>query len=62
MATLGSKGFLAVRIKLDDDDFARELPLGGAGMTAIYTKKGDPFHLITKIVVRMKSFLYNLPV
>jgi len=61
-ATVGSKGFLAVRIILDDDAFASELPLGGAGMTAIYTKMGDPFHLITKIVVRMKSLLYNLPV
>jgi multidrug resistance efflux pump len=62
MATVGSKGFLAVRIILDDDDIARELPLGGAGMTAIYTKMGDPFHLITKIVVRIKSLLYNLPI
>ena len=61
-ATVGSKGFLAVRIILDDDAFASELPLGGAGMTAIYTEMGDPFHLITKIVVRMKSLLYNLPV
>jgi hypothetical protein len=62
MATVGSKGFLAVRIILDDDTFASELPLGGAGMTAIYTKMGDPFHLITKIVVRIKSLLYNLPI
>ena len=60
--TLGSKGFLAVRIILDDEAFAREIPLGGAGMTAIYTRKGNPFHLITKIVVRMKSLLYNLPI
>jgi multidrug resistance efflux pump len=61
MGTVGSKGFLAVRIILDDEEFAKELPLGGAGMTAIYTKKGNPFHLITKVVVRMKSLLYNLP-
>ena len=60
-ATVGSKGFLAVRIELDDEEFASELPLGGAGMTAIYTKMGDPFHLITKVVIRMKSLLYNLP-
>ena len=37
-ATVGSKGFLAVRIKLDDEQFARELPLGAAGTTAIYTQ------------------------
>lgn len=61
-ATIGSKGFLAVKITLDDEDFARGLPLGGAGTTAIYTKVGKPFHAITKIVVRMKTWLYNLPV
>jgi multidrug resistance efflux pump len=60
--TVGSKGFLAVRIKLDDESFARELPLGGAGTTAIYTKVGKPFHVISKIVIRMKAWLYNLPV
>jgi multidrug resistance efflux pump len=56
VATLGSKGFLVVRIKLDDEDLARELPLGGAGTTAIYTKVGGPFHVISKIVVRMKAW------
>jgi len=61
-ATLGSKGFLAVRINLEDKAFARELPLGGAGTTAIYTKAGKPFHLISKIALRMKSWLYNLPI
>ena len=61
-ATLGSKGFLAVRIKLDDEQFAKELPLGAAGTTAIYTSSGKPFHIITKIALRMKSWLYNLPV
>ena len=30
-AKVGSKGFLAVRIKLDDADFAKQVPLGGAG-------------------------------
>jgi len=61
-ATLGSKGFLPVRITLDDEAFAREVPLGAAGTTAIYTTVGKPFHAITKIVVRMKTWLYNLPV
>jgi membrane fusion protein (multidrug efflux system) len=60
--TIGSKGFLAVRIILDDEEFARELPLGGAGTTAIYTDTGNPFHSITKIALRMKSLLYNLPI
>jgi multidrug resistance efflux pump len=61
-AKVGSKGFLAVRIKLDDTDFAKQVPLGGAGATAIYTKSGKPFHIISKIVIRMKSWLHNLPV
>jgi len=62
VSTIGSKGFLAVRIRLDDDTVARELPMGGAGTTAIYTNFGGPFHAITKIALRMKSLLYNLPV
>lgn len=61
-ANVGSKGFLAVRVKLDDETFARELPLGGAGTTAIYTQVGKPFHVISRIVMRMKAWLYNLPV
>lgn len=61
VAQVGSKGFIFVRIVLDDEDFARELPLGAAGATAIYTDSGKPFHVITKIVVRMKSWLNNLP-
>lgn len=61
-ANIGSKGFLAVRIVLDDEDFARALPLGGAGMAAIYTKVGNPFHLITKIALRIKGWTYYLPV
>lgn len=60
-ADIGSKGFLAVKIALDDAAVAKTLPLGGGGMTAIYTNVGDPFHLITKVTIRMKSFLYNLP-
>ena len=59
---VGSKGFLVVRITLDDEELAKELPLGGAGTTAIYTKAGEPFHLISKIALRMKGFLYYLPV
>ena len=58
---LGSKGFMGVRIKLDDDEFARTLPLGAAGTTAIYTQSGKAFHVITKMTLRMNSWLYNLP-
>ncbi len=61
-ANLGSKGFLVVRIRLDDAALAKELPLGGAGTTAIYTNSGKPFHLISKIALRMKGWLYYLPI
>jgi hypothetical protein len=50
-----SKGFLAVRVVLDDEDFARELPLGGAEMVAIYTDVGNAFHVISKITLRIKG-------
>ncbi len=58
---VGSKGFLAVRVRLDDEELARQLPLGAAGTVAIYTDVGKPFHLISKITVRMKGWLYYLP-
>jgi multidrug resistance efflux pump len=61
-ASVGSKGRLAVRITLDDESFARELPLGAAGVIAIYTQVGNPFHVITKIVMRMKNWFNYLPV
>lgn len=61
-ATVGSKGFLVVRIRLDDEQLARTLPLGADGTTAIYTEFGNPFHLISKIALRIKGWLYYLPV
>ena len=59
--TVGSKGFLVVRILLDDQEQAKELPLGGAGTVAIYTQVGGPFHVISKIALRMKSWIYYAP-
>jgi membrane fusion protein (multidrug efflux system) len=61
-ADVGSKGFLVVRILLDDEELAKELPLGGAGTTAIYTQVGKPFHVISKITVRIKSWMYYAPI
>ncbi len=60
-ATIGSKGFLVVRISLDDEELAKTLPLGAAGTTAIYSGFGKPFHSISKIALRMKGWLYYLP-
>jgi multidrug resistance efflux pump len=62
VATVGSKGFLAVRIHLDDEELAKELPLGASGATAIYSGFGKPFHIISKIALRMKGWLFYLPV
>jgi len=60
-ASVGSKGFLAVRIVLDDEDFARQLALGAAGTTAIYTGFAKPFQAISKVVMRIKAWMYYLP-
>jgi multidrug resistance efflux pump len=59
-ASIGSQGYLAVMIYLDDEELAKELPLGAAGTTAIYTDFGEPFHIITKITVRIKAWVYQL--
>lgn len=60
-ASIGSKGDLVVRIRLDDPKLAKELPLGAAGTTAIYTDFAKPVHVITKITVRIKAWMYYLP-
>jgi multidrug resistance efflux pump len=60
-ASIGSKGALAVRIRLDDEKLAKELPLGAAGNTAIYTDVLKPFHLISKVTIRIKAWTYYLP-
>lgn len=59
-AGLGSQGKLAVRILLDDEELARQLPLGAAGTTAIYTDFAPSFHIITKVTVRIKGWLYYI--
>ena len=59
-ADVGSQGYLAVMISIDDEELAKELPLGAAGTTAIYTDFAQPFHIITKITVRIKAWMYLL--
>jgi multidrug resistance efflux pump len=60
--TIDSKGMLLVAVVLDDQELAKQLPLGGAGTTAIYTKFAQPFHIITKITVRIKAWMNYLPI
>jgi len=61
-ADVGSKGFLVVRVILDDEELAKDLPLGGAGTAAIYTQALGPFHLISKVTIRMKMWMNYLPI
>jgi membrane fusion protein (multidrug efflux system) len=58
----GSSGLFAVKIRFDDDTVARKLSLGSGGSAAIYTKRGKPVHIITKVTMRMKKWLaYVVP-
>ena len=51
-----------MRIRLDDPEIAKTLPLGAAGTVAVYTGFGKPLHIISKIALRMKGWMYYLPV
>lgn len=48
--------FIAV-VDLDDQDFARSLPMGATGMAAIYTGSGSISRPIRKIMIRQMSIL-----
>jgi RND family efflux transporter MFP subunit len=41
-----------VRVKLDDDTIARQLPAGAAGDAAIFTDRIRPAHVIRKVLLR----------
>lgn len=46
-----------VRVAFDDPKAAESLPQSSAGtMLAVYTQKGKPFHIISKIVIRMQAW------
>jgi multidrug resistance efflux pump len=60
-AQVGSPGFLAVKIRLDDKAQAATLALGTPATVAIYTDWGKPFAMISKVAVRMQKWLYFLP-
>ena len=61
-AVVGSPGLLAVKIRLDDKAAADGLEMGAPGTVAIYTDWGKPFHVISKVTVRMQKWLYFLPI
>jgi multidrug resistance efflux pump len=61
-AKIGSDGLYAVRINFNDAAIARKLSLGSGGSATIYTDKGKPTHVISKVAIRMKKWLlYVMP-
>jgi len=57
-----SIGMFAVKIRFDSDADPQTLSMGSGGTAAIYTNKGKPVHIISKVALRMKKWLlYVLP-
>ena len=50
----------AVLVELDDEAFARSLPQGAGGTVAVYTGKGKPVHVISKVALRIGAWLAYL--
>jgi multidrug resistance efflux pump len=46
-----------VRVKLDDDDFAKKLPAGATGTAAIYTDHVKVSHIIRRVLLRQEAIL-----
>lgn len=61
-ASIGSAGFLAVRFNMENPSDADTLPMGTPGAVAIYTDHGKPFAMISKVTIRLKKWLYFLPI
>ncbi len=61
-AKVGSQGLLAVKIRLTSEGTPATLPLGAGGTVAIYTDRGKPVHIVSKVTIRMKKWLlYVVP-
>ncbi len=50
------RGRRVITVTLDDKSLIRELGQGAQSFVAVYTDKGTPFHVITKVVVRMQAW------
>ena len=50
-------GRWVVRVLLDDAEGVDEIPQSAAGQLAVYTNRGQPFHVISKVVMRMQAWL-----
>lgn len=60
VAEVGSQGMLLVKFRLKDQAVADSLAMGTAGTGAIYTSFGKPFHVISKVTVRLNAWMYYL--
>ena len=49
-----------VRFEFDEQQVADSLPQGTAGSAAVYTQRGKPVHIISKVVMRMNGWLAYL--
>jgi len=57
-----SIGKFAVKIRFGSDADPQTLSMGSGGSGAIYTNKGKPVHIISKVALRMKKWLlYVVP-
>jgi len=59
-AQVGSRGMLAVKFNLQDQQLASQLKMGTAGVAAIYTDTGSPLHVISRITIRIHAWRYYL--
>ena len=50
------QGRRAIRVALDDETLMDQFGQGARSFVAVYTDKGAPFHVITKVVVRMQAW------
>jgi len=46
-----------VRVKLDDDVFAKSLPAGATGTAAIFTEHVKVSHIIRRVLLRQLAIL-----
>jgi multidrug resistance efflux pump len=60
IANLGSKGFFAVVVRLDDVALAASLGLGEAGAATIYSQPEGIFHSVSRLYIRLISVLFYL--
>jgi hypothetical protein len=55
-ATIETAPFV-VRMKLDDEEFAKRLPAGATGTAAIFTDHVKVSHLIRRVLLRQVAIL-----